>query len=252
MSQFTGYIYKIMNKINNNFYIGQTKTSINKRYVNHKSEARRTKIDTPLYRAMRKYGVENFEVSSIIEIKTNTKEELYEMLNELEMNYIEKLKPAYNAAPGGLGHTGVQWTEERKENFKKLMSGEKNPNFGKSLSEETRKKLSDKLKGRVISEETRKKTSQTMKGVPKTDETRKKMKESASKRMNIMPSGKEHHRSKSVIQYDLVGNFIKEHESIHKAAKELSIQPNGICLNCKGKLKTTGGYIFKYGNGEAF
>lgn len=35
-------------------------------------------------------------------------------------------------------------------------------------------------------------------------------------------------------------------ESIHQAAKELSIQPNGICLNCKGKLKTTGGYIFKY------
>lgn len=246
MSQFTGYIYKITNKVNNKCYIGQTKTSINKRYVNHKSESRRTKIDTPLYRAMRKYGVDNFEVSVVIEIKTNTKEELTETLNELEMHYIEKLKPAYNAAPGGLGSTGVPWTEERKEKFKKLMSGENNPCFGKPKSEETRKKLSEALKGRIITEETRKKTSETMKGVPKSEETRKKMKEAASKRTNNLPTGKDHHGSKPVNQYDLNGNFIKTFESIHQAAKELSIQPNGICLNCKGKLKTTGGYIFKY------
>lgn len=250
MSQFTGYIYKITNKVNNNFYIGQTKTSINKRYVNHKSEAKRNKIDCPIYRAMRKYGIENFEVSEIEKITYETKEELTETLNELEMHYIEKLKPAYNAAPGGLGSTGVPWTEERKEKFKKLMSGENNPCFGKPKSEETRKKLSDALKGRVVTEDTRKQISESMKGVQKSEETRKKMKEAASKRTNKMPTGKDHHNSKSINQYDLNGNFIKTFESIHQAAKELSIQPNGICLNCKGKLKTTGGYIFKYGNGE--
>ena len=246
MSQFSGYIYKITNKVNNNFYIGQTKTSINKRYTNHKSESKRGIYNTPLYRAMRKYGLDNFEVSEIEKITSEKKDTLSDKLNELEVHYIEKLRPAYNAAPGGLGHTGVPWTEERKEKFKQLMSGENNPNFGKPLSQETKKKLSEALKGRVISVETRQKTSNTMKGIPKPEETRQKMKDAAGKRTNKMPTGKEHHNSKQVDQYDLDGNFVKTFESIHQAAKELSIQPNGICLNCKGKLKTTGGFIFKY------
>jgi group I intron endonuclease len=155
-------------------------------------------------------------------------------------------KPAYNASPGGLGHTGVPWTEERREKFKELMSGENNPCFGKPKSDETREKLSKALKGRVISEESRVKRRETMKGIPKSDETREKMKEAAKNRTNKMPSGKEHHNSKSVIQSDLHGNLIKTFDSIHHAAKEVSIQPGGICMCCKGKLKTTGGYVFKY------
>ena len=250
MSQFTGYIYKITNKVNNNCYIGQTKTSINKRFISHKCESKRERYNTPLYRAMKKYGVDKFVISELEKITNESKEELSEMLNDLEIDYIEKLKPAYNAAPGGLGSTGVPWTEERKEKFKKLMSGENNPNFGKPLSEETKQKLSESLKGRVISEETRKKTSQTMKGVPKNEETRKKMKEAANKRTNKPPTGKDHHNAKSVNQFDLEGNFIKTFESIHQAANELSIQVNGICLCCKGRLKKSGGYIWKYNDDD--
>lgn len=246
MSQFTGYVYKITNIVNNKIYIGQTSNTLNKRFINHKSEARRTKIDTPIYRAMRKHGTENFKIESLVEIKVNSKDELHEILNKLEVYYIEKLKPDYNSAPGGLGSTGVTWTEERREKFKELMSGENNPCFGKPKSEETRKKLSDALKGRVISEESRRKTSETMKGVAKSEETRQRMKEAASKRTNKLPTGKDHHNSKSIIQFDLEGNQIKVFESIHQAAKELSIQPNGICLCCKGKLKKTGGFIFRY------
>lgn len=246
MSQFSGHVYKITNIVNDKLYVGQTRTSLSKRFISHKCECKRGRYNNKLYEEMLEFGIENFEIESLAEIKTNTKEDLHDMLNVLEKQYIEKLKPAYNIAPGGLGHTGVPWTQERREKFKELMSGENNPNFGKEMSEETRQKLSNALKGRVISEESRKKRSETMKGVPKPEETRKKMKEAANKRTNKTPSGKEHHNSKTVIQCDLEGNLIKTFESIRQAANELKIQPNGICLCCKGKLKTSGGYIWKY------
>jgi group I intron endonuclease len=246
MKEFTGYIYRINNKLNSEFYIGRTTTSINKRFVNHRYEARRNKIQCEIYRAMRKYGTENFEAVEVETINASSKGELSDKLDELEIYYIYTLNPEYNSAPGGLGHTGVTWSDERREKFKELMSGENNPCFGKPKSDETREKLSKALKGRVIHEESRKKISETMKGVPKSDETRNKMKEAAKNRTNKPPSGKEHHNSKCVDQYDLKGNLIKTFDSIHHAAKELSIQPGGICMCCKGKLKTSGGYVFKY------
>ncbi len=85
-----------------------------------------------------------------------------------------------------------------------------------------------------------------MKGVPKSEDTRKKMKEEANNRTNKLPAGKDHHNSKCIEQYDKEGNLIKTFESIHQAAKELSVQPGGICMCCKGKLRTTGGFVFKY------
>lgn len=51
---------------------------------------------------------------------------------------------------------------------------------------------------------------------------------------------------KSVVQYDLNGNFIKKWESIRHASRCLNIPHNGIVANCKGKQKTSGGYTWKY------
>lgn len=48
-------IYKITNNINGKIYIGQTKTSIERRFISHKSAARRG-INYILYKAIRKYG----------------------------------------------------------------------------------------------------------------------------------------------------------------------------------------------------
>lgn len=57
-------IYKIQNKINNKVYIGQSK-NIYLRWYNHRCDAK-TK-DYPLYRSIRKYGIENFSFSIIEE-----------------------------------------------------------------------------------------------------------------------------------------------------------------------------------------
>ena len=62
---------------------------------------------------------------------------------------------------------GYKQTEDHKRKAalnRPDISGEKNPNFGKSVSEETRRKLSLAKKGKKLSEEHKKKISESNKG----------------------------------------------------------------------------------------
>ena len=62
------YIYKIINDINNKVYIGKTAYSIEKRFKEHCDDAFRDRNEKrPLYSAMRKYGIEHFEIQKIEE-----------------------------------------------------------------------------------------------------------------------------------------------------------------------------------------
>lgn len=243
---YTGRVYRIDNLENGNFYIGQTRSSLSRRFNDHKSEARRGEVNMVLYNAMRKYGVEMFTIEDIEVIEAETKDELSKKLNEREVYFIATLNPQYNTAPGGLGHTGIEWTEERRQRFKELMSGENNPNFGKPLSVETKEKLRTALKGRVITEESRKKTSETMKGVPKSAETRKRMSE--AQKGHSAPKGKDSKKAIAIDQYDKEGNFIKSFGSIKDAANEIGCQSSGICFCLKGKIQTSAGFVWKYKN----
>jgi len=63
------------------------------------------------------------------------------------------------------------------------------------------------------------------------------------------PEGFGKHRNKIVLQYDLQGNFIKEWESIKKAAIELfniEEKRTGIVACCRGQQKKAYGFIWKY------
>lgn len=63
-------IYKITNLTNNKVYIGQS-INILKRFRDHKQIAfdkRSHCYDYPLYRAIRKYGIENFKFEIIEEV----------------------------------------------------------------------------------------------------------------------------------------------------------------------------------------
>ena len=53
-------------------------------------------------------------------------------------------------------------------------------------------------------------------------------------------------QAKSVIQYDLNGNKIKEYESIRKASQETKINAHNIIYCCKGQKPTACDYIWKY------
>jgi len=53
-------------------------------------------------------------------------------------------------------------------------------------------------------------------------------------------------RSKSVLQFDLDGNFIKEYYSGSKAARETKVGQSHINICCLGKVETAGGFVWKY------
>lgn len=91
------YIYKITNTVNNKVYIGQTcQKDVRKRWYQHKTDCRAGK-PWPLYRAMRKYGIENFTFEVVQEC--NKKD-----LNKLEIYWIKQYNSCgkgYNATKGG-------------------------------------------------------------------------------------------------------------------------------------------------------
>lgn len=82
-----GIIYKIINKVNNKIYIGQTVQGFDKRYsckgddiervfnFNNNRKNRNTSYNSKLYNAIKKYGFSSFEVNKIFDLAFS-KEEL--------------------------------------------------------------------------------------------------------------------------------------------------------------------------------
>ena len=54
--------------------------------------------------------------------------------------------------------------------------------------------------------------------------------------------------AKPILQYDKTGNFIREWPSARKIEEETGIYNPNISKCCLGKLKTSGGYIWKFKN----
>lgn len=61
-----GYIYCIENKINQKKYVGKTIRTIEERFNEHKRELKLTRSkDKLLYKAIKKHGIENFEIKEL-------------------------------------------------------------------------------------------------------------------------------------------------------------------------------------------
>lgn len=96
----TGYIYKITNLINQKAYIGKTINSIEERWKEHKKEAMRQRAENrPLYKALNKYGVENFSIELVeeVDVKNLSEREIY------WIGYYHTYTEGYNATLGGDG-----------------------------------------------------------------------------------------------------------------------------------------------------
>lgn len=102
-------IYKITNKINQKSYIGQS-ICISHRWARHKQDAfnKEEKVyEYPLYRAIRKYGLDNFDFSIIEECKESE-------LNEKEqywIQYYDTYNTGYNLTLGGDGAFKHQYND---------------------------------------------------------------------------------------------------------------------------------------------
>lgn len=199
-------VYKITNLINSKCYIGCT-INLNSRIAKHLSG--KFSGSTILYKAVNKYGKDNFEIEVLETFED--KETMY--LKEKE--YIQSLNTlipnGYNIHLGGKGGK-ILLTEEqkatRKVNILKLVDLHKGNkyNLGRIVSKETREKISNIHKGKKLSNETKfkislskigntvnkgivrsveykQKMSQIKKGKVFTEETKLRMSEAAKKRM---------------------------------------------------------------------
>ena len=81
-------VYCIQNNINNKFYIGSSK-NLYKRYYAHRTPAEKSRSNMIIYKAITKYGVENF---TFFVLKITKNYLLWENL------FIKLLKPEYNSA----------------------------------------------------------------------------------------------------------------------------------------------------------
>ena len=99
-------------------------------------------------------------------------------------------------------------------------------------TEEHKKKLSESLTGRTLSEETRKKMAESHIGMTFSEEHKKKISE--SKGVN------------GILQFSKEGEFIAEYPSIIEASRQTGCNKGNICKCCKEKLKSAGGFIWRY------
>lgn len=118
-------IYKIINNINKDFYIGKTSNDIETRFYHHKYNSQKRKSQTYLHRAMKKYGINNFSISQIDEAKT------LKELNLKEIYWIESLSPRYNMTKGGDGGDTSNSPNYKKAIQQRDQSGEKNGMYGR-------------------------------------------------------------------------------------------------------------------------
>ena len=203
-------IYSIKNTFNEKVYIGCTsKLDPNDRWKQHIQACNRGEHNL-VYKAMRKYGIENFTFEVIKTLDES--DDIFEM----EMEYIKQhdsYENGYNMTIGGDGMIGLSFTDEHK------------------------RKISESNKGKKCSPEHIEKNRQAKLKNPTNYWLGKKMPKSMVDKLKKV-------HCKPVLQFTKDGEFIKEYPSIKEAQDELSIHQ--ISKVCNGKRKTAGGFKWRF------
>ena len=224
MDKYTVYVH--INKINHKKYIGITKQKPEDRWGKN---GENYKESSHFYAAIQKYGWDNFE--HIILKENLTKEQACNMEIHLIKQYnTQNNKFGYNVLPGG---TSPAMPQEVREKISRSMKGNKN-GLNKVCSEEKKQKISKAQKGRPLAKEHKMKLRKPKSITHPCSE---------QKRKNIIAAKKD---KKAVI---CIETGI-EYESIQECARQLKLHATNICKVLKGKLKTTGGFHFKYKNDD--
>jgi group I intron endonuclease len=205
-----GYIYKIVNKITNKVcYIGQTKRDLEIRFQEHIFDIDRYQ-NRKLYKNLKKYGINNFEIKVIETINLNNNN--YNILNEKEKYWIE----FYDTYNNGLNET---------------VGGEGRDIL--NLDENKIIKLYNKYNNMSIISEMFNCTPGMIWHI--------------LHKNNIIKQYKFQTRTPKIGQYDLDNNLIKIYNNIHEISKELLIKNKShIYEVCNSKRNTAYGYRWKY------
>jgi group I intron endonuclease len=188
----TWLIYRHINKINNKSYIGLTKQSASRRWQNGLGYSKSQPL---FYRAIKKYGWENF-THEILEENLATLQEAAERESFWIAHYHTWCRDpncmGYNLTTGGEGTPGHIVSEETKRKISEAncgkirstefkqrlsvkMTGDNNPFYGKTHTEETKIKISKANLGRRHTEAAKQKISAACQGRPVTNQTKDKL-----------------------------------------------------------------------------
>lgn len=249
-------VYMHTNKINGKIYVGQTSQKPEKRW-NHGNGY---KDNLYFYRAIQKYGWNNFEHEVIASKLTKKEADCFEQLLIKELDLMNPTK-GYNLQSGG-SH-GV-CSEISRQNIKRAArkrseneqyrirqseshKGQRAWNKGKKgcYSDETLDKMRAASTGKHPSEETRKKMSESrcgekngMFGKRHSNETRNKISEKNQSQNNP--------KARKVNQYTLDNVLIKTWDYMKQAGECLNIPPQNISRCCRTSKGTAGGFKWSY------
>lgn len=238
-------VYVHINKFNGKKYVGQTinGNNINKRWVNGLGY----RSCTVFYKAIKKYGWNNFEHDIVASNLTLEEANHFEELLIRELDTMNPLN-GYNLKSGGENN---KLSDETKRKIG-------NANKGRIISEEDIIKMSESRKGRVLPEEVRRKISESNKGKKLSDETKRKIGQSSlgrnigrkhteeeikkmRKRGKTKKENPAYHKKK-VIQLSKNGDVICQYESTMEAYRQTRINSGNISECCRGIRNTAGGY----------
>ena len=134
-------VYAHINNENQKIYIGITSQKPEKRWINGKGYFKNTYFTN----AIQKYGWDNFDKYIIYQtdIKIKDKIEINNILSEKEIYFINLFQTTneelgYNKTKGGDGIVGSRHSEEFKSYMSKIMTGEGNSMYGKTLGKNPR------------------------------------------------------------------------------------------------------------------
>lgn len=241
-------------------YIGQTVIPIKRRHSNHMS----AKKGCPFDNALRKHSYTLEILDYLPENELDDAESYYiDAFNTLFPN-------GWNFETGGnngkhhspetikklselnMGENnpmyGKKLSAEHRIKLSECSKGENNPNYGRKHTDEAKQKIREARLGIPLSEETRKKISERFKGnkyalgYKHTNETKSKMREShLGKGM-----GGGNPLARPIVQYSTDGKFISRYDSIADAARKYGVTYVAISRCCSGLCKTSVGYKWKY------
>lgn len=209
-----GYIYIITNDINNKVYIGQTISTVEHRWGEHKTKAYYvaddSRKDTAFYKAIRKYGIDHFQVKELEYVEDSS------MLSDRECYWIAEYnsyQKGYNSTIGGEGRQQYNY-----QDFKDL--------WDKGYSVDEIAKEYECMRNTVYY------ALSGFKGWA--EEAKQRGKEKSIKAMQSS-------RKICIDCYDLKGNFLNTYESIHAAAQALNMTESMVRT-----ALSTGGRALEY------
>lgn len=212
----TSGIYKITNSLNGKYYFGSS-VDIEKRWAQHRASLNKAiHHSQALQRAWNKYGEKSFEFSILKELPKNKGILLFFEQHYLDLYFGSNCYNIYKIAGSPLG---FKHSEEFKKNKSRSCLGRLNPFYGKHFSEESKKKLSDSLIGKLSGEK------HPLYGSIRSEETKEKI----SKVMSEKMGGEKNSNSK------LTWSQVREIRSSSLSRKDLK-DCYGISSSCLGKI----------------